>query len=319
MGNPLDATFALMLIAFFIDAVLYGAGMLLAFQYFTRYPEDPKSSKWIVGTMAFLMTVHICTYFAWGYFAFIQSFSSLTQIDIMPRTAVTQLLAIYIVAFISQMFFAWRIWRLSHRSVFLTGIPVLLGLLQLSAGIAQTTLSAEVGRFSLLASTEKVTTTQSAATAACDLSITVILITLFHTSRTGLKRTDTLLNKLIVYSLNRGVLTTLAAFFNMLFFVLFPDKFIFMLPLLPSGQLYLISVTTTLISRHTLSSESTRGHSTANASGFPLSAVPQNGGPPGGGVHITTSVLAWGPNDEELGETTIDQTATKKDRMEYAE
>jgi len=264
--------------------------------------------------MVFLMTVHICTYFAWVYWAFILSFGSFPNIDIMPRTAVTQLLAVYLNAFMSQLFFAWRIWRLSQRNMCLTGIVLTLACLQLGAGIAQTVLSAELGRFSRLASTEKVTTIQSAATAACDLSITLILIFLFNTSRTGLKRTDTLLNKLIVYSLTRGVLTTLAAFFNMLFFVLFPDKFIFMLPLLPSGQLYLISVTTTLISRHSLSSESSRrGQSSGNSTTFPLSTIP--GGQPVGGVH---SVLAWGPVDETTGETTIDHSH-KKDVIGVAE
>ncbi|TFK45297.1 hypothetical protein OE88DRAFT_1740399 [Heliocybe sulcata] len=318
MGTQFDATFSLMLIGFFIDAVLYGAGMLLAFQYFQRYPEDPKSSKAIVGSMAFLMTVHICTYFAWAYWAFIISFGSLLDIDVMPRTAVTQLLAIYMCAFISQLFFAWRIWRLSHRNIWLTTWVLVLACLQIGAGIAQTTLSAEVGRFSKLATTIKVTTIQSSATAACDLSITIILIMLFHTSRTGLKRTDTLLNKLIVYSLNRGGATTLAAFLNMLFFVLFPQKFIFMLPLLPSGQLYLISVTTTLISRHTISSESShRGHSGGGSTNFPLSGVPTAPG----NVH---SVLAWAPagDRETVGEmTTMDEghRDRKKDMMAIAE
>ncbi|KAF7972402.1 hypothetical protein HWV62_18054 [Athelia sp. TMB] len=90
-----------------------------------------------------------------------------------------------------------------------------------------------------------VTTIQSAAAAACDFSITVILCVLLHSSRTGIKSTDALLDKLIAYAINRGALTTLAAFLNMLLFVLRPEAFIFMVPLLPSCHLYAISVITT--------------------------------------------------------------------------
>ncbi|KDQ48903.1 hypothetical protein JAAARDRAFT_201344 [Jaapia argillacea MUCL 33604] len=60
----------------------------------------------------------------------------------------------------------------------------------------------------------------------------------------GVQISDSLLDKLKIYSINRGALTTLAAFLNMLLFVLRPEMFIFMIPFLPSGQLYLISVTT---------------------------------------------------------------------------
>ncbi|TFK48121.1 hypothetical protein OE88DRAFT_544486 [Heliocybe sulcata] len=335
MANPLADTFALMLIAFFIDAVLYGAGILLASQYFQRYPNDPLSSRLTVLSMAVVMTVQICTYFAWVYYAFIDSFGQFTKIDIMIPFAVTQLLAIYIVAFISQCFFAVRVWRLSHHNIWLTGWVALLAGLQITAGIAQTTLSAKVGRFSALASTERVTTIQSAATAACDLSITIILITLFHTSRTGIKRTDTLLNRLIVFAINRGALTTLAAFFNMLFFVVFPATFIFMLPLLPSGQLYLISVTTALISRHTIADESSRGANvSAGSQSYPLSNVQRTHGrtvPAGAGVHVvspifdsgvsstivtlslqTTSVLTWNGADAEAGQTFDENDSSTK-------
>jgi len=46
---------------------------------------------------------------------------------------------------------------------------------------------------------------------ACDLMITVILCVLLHRSRSGIKETDTLIIKLMVYAINRGVVTTLLA------------------------------------------------------------------------------------------------------------
>ncbi|KDQ49193.1 hypothetical protein JAAARDRAFT_201088 [Jaapia argillacea MUCL 33604] len=84
---------------------------------------------------------------------------------------------------------------------------------------------------------------------------------------------DSLLDKLKIYSINRGALTTLAAFLNMLLFVLRPEMFIFMIPFLPSGQLYLISVTTSLNARQSLRDNFAQDSFSSSPGVFPLFAV----------------------------------------------
>lgn len=43
---------------------------------------------------------------------------------------------------------------------------------------------------------------------AADVYITVVLCVLLHHSRSGIKSTDTIITKLIVYAVHRGVITT---------------------------------------------------------------------------------------------------------------
>jgi len=239
------------------------------------------------------MTTHIVSFFFWAYWDLIVNFGNPPGLNIMYPTALTQLLAIYLTAFVSQCFYASRVWRLSHGNYFLTGFIMILALMQIGAGLAQTTISGEWGTFSNLFHTKTITTIQSGATAACDLSITVILCWVLHGSRTGIKSTDALLDKLITYAINRGALTTLAAFLNMLLFVLRPEAMIFMVPLLPSGQLYLISVVTTLNSRRAM----------REGSSFGQNSVPLGSVSPGvthlsnGGVHVTKSIVTWTEGD----------------------
>jgi len=191
----------------------------------------------------------------------------------------------------------------------MTGLIMVLALLQVSAGIAQTTLSGEAGAFSLLFTTIRVTTLQSASTAACDLTITVLLCWVLHGSRTGLRSTDALLDKLITYAINRGALTTLAAFLNMLLFVLRPGTFLFMIPLLCSGQLYIISVVTTLNSRRVIQEHSSGVHTDTNS--LPMSAYNGNKST-GAGVHITKSIITW---TEDEGNNGTDDSSIKKVRQ----
>jgi len=188
-----------------------------------------------------------------------------------------------------------------------------LALLQISAGISQTILSGEWGTFSNLFHTKKVTTIQSGATAACDLSITLILCYVFHGSRTGVRSTDALLDKLITYAVNRGALTTLAAFLNMLLFVLRPEAMIFMVPLLPSGQLYVISVVTTLNARKSIRENFPFGDNTLS---LPTSAV--NGGQiSNGGIHVTKSIVTWSEAGGHIAidTTTVESPSVKTSRL----
>ncbi|KDQ49185.1 hypothetical protein JAAARDRAFT_663857 [Jaapia argillacea MUCL 33604] len=280
------------------------------------------------------MTVHITSFFAWVYWDFITTFGNFPNLNLMPVAALIQLLSIYISAFITQCFFATRVYKLSGKNIWFTAIIMVFALVQITSGILQTTISGMGGTFNNLITTEKITTVQSAATAACDFSITVILCWVLHGSRTGIQETDTLLDKLMIYAINRGALTTLAAFLNMLLFVLIPGKFIFMVPLLPS-------VTTTLNARQMLRLNSPRENFNATIRSaanpvfgvdYPLDTVALGGngstpgnvgkqapgvGPwsagkgraggieevPGGGVHVTMSVLTLCPDEteEEIG------------------
>ncbi|KAG6888432.1 hypothetical protein C0995_008249 [Termitomyces sp. Mi166 len=69
------------------------------------------------------------------------------------------------------------------------------------------------------------------------------------------RRTDSIVDKLILYAINRGAATSIAALMNLILFVSVPNTFIFMIFLEPSSQLYVLSVTSMLTSREALRTE----------------------------------------------------------------
>ncbi|KAK1226104.1 hypothetical protein PQX77_010929, partial [Marasmius sp. AFHP31] len=81
-------------------------------------------------------------------------------------------------------------------------------------------------------------------------------------SRSRSKKTNSIIDKLIVYAINRGAATSLAAFVQLVLFVALPGTFIFMPFLLPSCHLYVISVCSMLISREGLRHKLQGDHST---------------------------------------------------------
>lgn len=290
MPEKFNDTFGCMFISFSLDLMCYGAGFLTVLRYFRHGygSKDSRIIKAMVLALGCLATVHVATFVAWAYDDLISRFGAFDRLDAMPRTALVQLLAIYMVSFISQCFFTTRIWILTHKWYLASPIAI-LALINIIAGITQTTLSGIGGTFSNLINTEKVTSLQAAATAACDLLITATLCWILNKKRTGIKMTDTLLDNLIILAINRGAVTSLAALFNLILFVWRPDAMIFMVPLLPSCQFYVLSVVGSLNSRRSLRDNG------RDAVTLPLEPMSGSGSSArgSGGVQVSTSLVSW--------------------------
>lgn len=92
---------------------------------------------------------------------------------------------------------------------------------------------------------------QTVTTAAADILSTVGLCRTLQNARSGISRTDAVIAKIIRYSIHRGVATSLAAVLTVILFITTPQS-AFMIPLLVSGQLYVISVVSMLLNRSKL-------------------------------------------------------------------
>ncbi|KAJ7660262.1 hypothetical protein DFH06DRAFT_1326395 [Mycena polygramma] len=126
----------------------------------------------------------------------------------------------------------------------------------------------------LQALTGPISSTQSAAALACDIMITGILCTILRKSRTGIRRTDSVVDKMIIYALNRGVMTSLWALLQLIFFIGMPGTFVFEMFIVPSCHLYVISVCGMLISRESLRAQ--LNPSDGIMSSFPMSSMEPN-------------------------------------------
>lgn len=80
----------------------------------------------------------------------------------------------------------------------------------------------------------------------CDVIIAVALSYYLHSKRTGFKRTDSIINRLIIYAVNRGALTAICQASSAISLVAFPGH-LFHFPFdLLSGKLYCNTLLATL-------------------------------------------------------------------------
>ncbi|KAF7335128.1 hypothetical protein MVEN_02263700 [Mycena venus] len=240
MASPLDSTYGVWLVSLFLETLLYGMGLLQAWLYFAGRPTDLVSVKWTVLVVLVLETIQVVFFFRSSYIRFVERFGQI-QIDLIWADSL-QLLAAYLSAFIVQLYFGSRI----HKCIYTI---LMLAVVELLAGIAQTVLSYKLRSFLKLDETKPITTVQSAASLACDLLITIYLCLFLISQKGEIVKTNSMMDMLIYDAINRGTLTALSSGVNMVLFLALPDTFWFFLGLAPCSKLYMNSMLATLNTR----------------------------------------------------------------------
>ncbi|KAJ7347577.1 hypothetical protein DFH08DRAFT_1002557 [Mycena albidolilacea] len=272
MASPLDSTMGAWLVSLFLATILYGMGFIQTYLYFHWYTKDHWGVKAVVICLLICETLHITLYFCATYGALIDHFGDFDKLFVITWPDVVQLLAGYLSVFIVQMYFAHGIYAFLHNMqgtnvsvvafvsetlkvlanpkykimpIFIT----IFALLQIGAGIAQTVIVAELGSFTLLSQTKRITTLQAASALVCDVLITACLCYTLDSQKSTIKSTNSILDTLKINAVNRGMLTAFAAALNIILFISIPNSFWFSLALIPSGKLYMNSMLATLNTR----------------------------------------------------------------------
>ncbi|KAJ3735531.1 hypothetical protein DFJ43DRAFT_1058122 [Lentinula guzmanii] len=165
-----------------------------------------------------------------------------------------------------QSFLAHRVWQLSNGNMWIS-IPAYL---LVAAEFVSVFVFAVIGltrvhTFVELAEILKgLSITVNVLAAVGDTYIAGLLTLLLHTSRTGFRRSDSIINKLIIFSINTGALTSLCAIASMLSILLAPETFIYISFFFCMGRLYANSLLATLNVRSLIRKE---GSSNVQASG----------------------------------------------------
>ncbi|KAA1465968.1 hypothetical protein DENSPDRAFT_876138 [Dentipellis sp. KUC8613] len=248
----LDATFGAMFIGVIVAATLWGVTCLQTWSYYRDYPTDPWTIKLLVLAVLVSDTVHqiLITHSLYEYL--ITNYFNPTYLSKINRTLLIEVFFNGFTAILVQSFFILRIYRLSNRNLWLV-IPItILALAQLSVVFAYTARGLEMTFFTELDEIKGLTMSINSTTAATDISIAVVLCALLHNSRTGFRRSDNMINKLMIFAVNTGLLTSIDAICSLTFVAAMPDKFIYICFFFNLGRLYSNSLMGTLNARKML-------------------------------------------------------------------
>ncbi|KAI0631714.1 hypothetical protein C8Q77DRAFT_1061482 [Trametes polyzona] len=262
----LDNTFGALLIGCFVGFIQYGWTANQCYSYFRTYHEDRKVLKGLVSvSLRVLETFHsvLCMHIIYFY---------LTTNYFNPmalQQSVWCLLGVVTGAVIlaSQSFFLRRVWKIGRK---FRPLVVVAGILLLGEFGGLSLLTASGKRFltpTLHNSSQAWMNSAGVGMAVLsDTLLTAALTFSLHKSRTGIKRTDSTIDLLIMYAINTGGLAnaSITNLLSLIFAIVMPHNLIYAGIVIVATKLYANSMMAVLNSRRSLAAQGTIVHTTSH-------------------------------------------------------
>ncbi|KAI6144535.1 hypothetical protein BKA82DRAFT_1004481 [Pisolithus tinctorius] len=208
--------FSCALIGGFVSVMLYGITTLQTYVYYMHYSEDASATKFLVAVIWVLDSLYASFMCRMLYYYLVTNYGIPTSLEYLVWSLPASLLVDVLVVFVVQCFFAHKIYHLCRPQVkWLVTAPILISVLaHFGFGMGMAVFmfvnteasAAEQIRFSVLIP-------YGALAIVPEGLITASLCILLYdsSSRSMFPRTKQLLNTLIIYAVNRCLLTLLVA------------------------------------------------------------------------------------------------------------
>ncbi|KAG8706910.1 hypothetical protein FRC08_000799 [Ceratobasidium sp. 394] len=224
----LDDTFGATYIGVVLATFFYGILTLQTYIYWVRYVHDPRFERlfvvalWVIDTLQLVFICHM------QYWYVIENFANPVALQYNNWSFNMEVGLTAIITFMVQAFFARRAWQFTSRvgnrmtatpkTKVLGGLIGLISLMQLGFGMGCFGMVWVLKMYQQFIGYRWLVAGWLTSAALCDVLIVYMLSTALMTQRTGFGRTDALIDKLLRYTINTGLLTSIIAIVDLIAF-----------------------------------------------------------------------------------------------------
>ncbi|KAH9969896.1 hypothetical protein BC827DRAFT_45831 [Russula dissimulans] len=267
IGNTIGA----LVVGWGLSSLIFGMLCIQVWTYYLRYPNDGTVYKVLVFTLWILEAVHqaFVGHVIWFYIVD-NGGSLLAFINPPVWTLSIQTLLGAFVGLIVKICFGMRVWKFSKGNFLVTGFIIVmafgqfgmcsvrprkfcrLDVLSLNSSEATAvvyTMRSFQLRVGQADEIKALGTTALSLGVITDMSTAASLSFFLHKMRTGYKKSDTLINRLIIYSVNTGLVTSIFSAAVLTSYNLMPTNLIFIALYFILSKLYANSCLATLNTR----------------------------------------------------------------------
>ncbi|KAI0078275.1 hypothetical protein K474DRAFT_1706666 [Panus rudis PR-1116 ss-1] len=246
-----DATLGVFVIGVMFNTYLYG---LVTFQFAKYYRikfNDPPAIKYMIFFLFVLDTFHSAAlmWMVWAYCVTNYTNPDILAIGLWPHmfTPVATALA----AIMTQVFLGYRIYRLSN-SIYLYGIVLAIAFPGCVLGIITGIRAMILQELDKLVALEKIIIGWLTLQVSCDFLITGTLIYILWNSRTGFRKTDSVLYRLMRGAIQTGLFAGIFSIADLITFLALPQTNLYGMFAIPIGRIYTNTLLDTLLARDEL-------------------------------------------------------------------
>ncbi|KAI0731100.1 hypothetical protein C8Q76DRAFT_793198 [Earliella scabrosa] len=267
MASPLaniidfDSTFGALFIGFGTSCLAFGVLSMQAYSYFRRYPLDVWWYKCLVGAIWVLELVDQAFIGHAVYFYVVTNWGQLITLLNAPIWSLILQVAIGAsVGAIVKVCYGLRVWRFSKHNIPVTMLIMVGALAQLAAAFYFTVkASLDVTSLTQVGSLKVIGTVALGLGMATDVMTAAALCWFLRNLKTGYSKDDSIINKLTIYAINTGVISSAFSLATLILYNLMPENFIFMGTYFVLSKIYANSFYAALNTRR-----SVRGRGTEN-------------------------------------------------------
>ncbi|KAI0357565.1 hypothetical protein OH77DRAFT_1519453 [Trametes cingulata] len=253
-GLELGDTFGAMLVSTIIVAALFGVTVLQSIHYFHTFPRDSRVLKatvaivWVLDMITVMLDTHAV------YYYLIVNYNNPLALTTEVWSARVELLVTYTVVLIVQIFFILRIYRLRQYGWYIS-IPVLLGGMAIASYALLATIGVRVFKDDSWGDVKTAMVNIPIVAnwvlgMAVDIGITVILCWYLWSEKIYVRqKTHRMLNRVIIFSVNRGAIAAVVQIMTLLAKFIWPQNLVFLAFHNALSKVYANSMLATLNSR----------------------------------------------------------------------
>ncbi|KAF9534996.1 hypothetical protein CPB83DRAFT_843306 [Crepidotus variabilis] len=244
-----DTTMGAAYIGVMAAGILYGVSFVQTWYYFAKYPGDVWYIRALVASVCLFETVHQALITHTVYHYVISNYNNPDSLGEMVWSILLEVLFNGFIGLLVQSFLLLRVWRLSNNHLPLAIIIGCLILAEFGCSVAFTAQSLQFTTWGELEGLKGLSMAVNLLGAAADVLIAAALFYFLHTSRTGFKKSDTMISKLIAFTVSTGLLTSVCAVASLISILVSGHTLIYVAFYFCLGRLYSNSVLATLNAR----------------------------------------------------------------------
>ncbi|KAI0741868.1 hypothetical protein C8Q80DRAFT_1274223 [Daedaleopsis nitida] len=221
----LDDTMGAWLLGTFFGILLQGVGYHQTYRYFRLYRRDPYYLKIWVVLLLITETANTALFMHTTYYYLVTNYSKPTVLFLGPVWSLKLLpVPASLSAVITQTFFARRIFLLNSR---FRPIAAVLIFAFCGSFCAFTVLGWNKATMAEFLDLSWLASVASGLIMLADLMMTIVLIMFLRRNHTGVIRTDSILDLLIMYAVSSGLIICIFNVLNVTFSIIWPSNLVY--------------------------------------------------------------------------------------------
>ncbi|KAK0234678.1 hypothetical protein EDD85DRAFT_969596 [Armillaria nabsnona] len=247
-SNSLGGTMGPLYIGMVLAGALWGVSCVQTWYYFDNYKNDPTFLRVVVFCTWLSDTIHQILISQAVYNYTITHFGDTDNLQNVLWSLYLEALFNGITGFLVQSFFVHRIWSF-RKNIPITLVIGLLVIGEFGVTIAYVALGMNLKTFTDLKQIKGVSMSINALAAAGDVLISAAICTMLNSSKSGFAWSNHVINRLILFSINSGLLTSICAIMSLVTILALPNTLVYFCFYFLIGRFYSNSLLATLNAR----------------------------------------------------------------------